>query len=107
MNLVFKKDILLLLGLVMFVSGCATDSSDNTLRGRMITDLYPTFKAFNLPFYVNYSADRFELEKLPEIRECSMNEDGSFNVIPVHSTGKEKCLIVNRFGRIIETKGFK
>jgi hypothetical protein len=98
---------ILLLGLMVFLAGCATDNSDNPLRGRLITDIYPAFNAFNLPFYVNYTADRFELEKLPEVKECNMNEDGSFKIIPANSSGNDKYLIVNRFGRIIEAKGFK
>lgn len=104
MNLTFKKDIILLLGLIVFLAGCATN---NLLKGRLITEIYPAFKAFDLPFYVNYTADRFELEKLPEIEKCNMREDGSFQIIPTHSSGNDKYLIVNRFGRIIEAKGFK
>jgi len=36
-----------------------------------------------------------------------MKEDGSFQVILSNPSGDEKYLIVNRFGRIIEAKGFK
>jgi len=105
----YKRNVVAIFGLMvfLFVGGCATDKPDNPLQGHLITELYPAFNSFNLPFYVYYTAEKFASEKLPDIKKCNMKEDGSFQVILSNPSGDEKYLIVNRFGRIIEAKGFK
>lgn len=104
MNFTFKKDIILLLSLMAFL-GCATNP-DNPLKGHLITEIYPAFKVFNLPFYVYYTADKFESEELPGIKKCIMNEGDIFTIIFANSSGNVKYLVVNRSGRIIGEKGF-
>ena len=96
-----------LLGLMVFFAGCATDNPDNLLRGRLITEIYPAFNVVNLPIYACYPADKFEAGRLPEIKECIAKDDDNFQIILSHPSGSEKYLVVNRFGRIIEAKGFK
>ena len=106
MKFTFNKDIILLLAVMVLFAGCATKKPENSLRGRLVAEIYPAFKAFDLPFYVYYTADKFESEGMPEIKKCIMSEDGVFEIISVNSSGGEKYLIVNRFGRIIGEKGF-
>jgi hypothetical protein len=107
MNLTYKKDIIFLSILMVLLAGCATDNPDTLLRGRLITEIYPAFNVVNLPIYTCYKADKFEADKLPEIKECIEVDGDNFQIILAHSPGNDKYLIVNRFGRIIKSKGFK